>query len=147
MNNILYDSDIDGKNSSIFRDKIINHNQLYFITIDSNNNVFGHYHSGIIDKIDSSIYDSNIFIFTLNSNGRSGVKKFDYQYEKAYTHIYKNNNYYFCDIYGIYQIDTNSSYIYSSIEDRYSGIEKTTLTGNYNPNHFTTKRIIVIQMK
>lgn len=35
----------------------------------------------------------------------------------------------------------------SKIEDCYSGIEKTTLTGNYNPNHFTTKRIIVIQMK
>ena len=41
----------------------------------------------------------------------------------------------------------NNSWINSYIEDCYSGIEKTTLTGNYNPNSFTTKRIIVIQMK
>lgn len=125
----------------------MNHNQLYFIIIDSKNNVFGHYHSSVIDKIDSCIYDSNMFMFTLNSNGRCGIKKFDNKGgNKTYTYIYNNNNYDCCD-YVIHKIDTNDSYIYSSIENYFSGIEKTILTGNYNPDRFTTKRIIVIQMK
>ena len=123
----------------------MNHNQLYFIIIDSNDNVFGHYHSSIINKIDSYIHDSNIFIFTLNSNGRSEIKKFDSKYGDASTRIYNDNDYYRCCYgYDIRQIDTNNSGIYSSIEDYFSGIEDTTLTGNYS---FTTKRIIVIQMK
>ena len=124
----------------------MNHNQLYFIIIDSNDNVFGHYHSSIINKISSNIYDSNIFIFTLNNNGRSEIKKFDSKYGDAYTFIYNDNDYYGCGPYGydICQIDTNKSYIDSFIENCYSGIENTILTGNYS---FTTKRIIVIQMK
>ena len=143
---VLYDSDIDGKDSSIFIKKIINHKHLYFIIIDSNDNVFGHYHPSVINKI-SSIFDSNIFIFTLNSNGRCGIKKFNYKGgKKAYTYIYNDNDYYNCS-YVIGKIDTNSSRISSSIGDCFSGIEKTTLTGNYLPDNFTTKRIIVIQMK
>ena len=126
----------------------MNHNQLYFIIIDSKNNVFGHYHSSVIDKINNWIYDSNIFIFTLNSNGRCEIKKFNNKnVNNAYTCIYNDNNYYGCGYYGICQIDTNRSFISDYIEDYFSGIEKTILTGNYNPNCFTTKRIIVIQMK
>ena len=34
VNNVLYDSDIDGKDSSIFRNKIMNYNHWYFIIID-----------------------------------------------------------------------------------------------------------------
>ena len=146
MNTVLYDSDIDGKDSSIFRNKILNHNQLYFIIIDSNDNVFGHYHPGVIDKISSNIYDSNIFMFTLNSNGRCGIKKFNNKGgDDACTYICDSNDYYYCYDYVICKIDTNNSCIDSSIGDCYSGIEKTTLTGN--TDRFTTKRIIVIQMK
>ena len=72
--------------------------------------------------------------------------KFDYKYGNTYS--YNDNDYYNCyNDYDIYQIDTNNSYIQSWIADYYSGIEKTTLTGNYYPDCFTTKRIIVIQMK
>ena len=124
----------------------MNHNQLYFIVIDSKNNVFGHYHPSVIDKIDSYNYDSNIFIFTLNSNGRCGIKKFNNKNGKAFTRIYNDDDYYYyCYGYYIYQIDTNNSFIDYDIENYYSGIEKTTLTGN--TGYFTTKRIIVIQMK
>ena len=54
-----------------------------------------------------------MFIFTLNSNGRCGIKKFDYKGgNKAYTYIYNDNDYYYCCYgYAIYQIDTNSSFI------------------------------------
>ena len=150
---VLYDSDIDGKDSSIFRNKILNHNQLYFIAIDSNDNVFGHYHPGVIDKIGVN-FDKNIFIFTLNSNGRSGVKKFNRKAGNICTYICNSNNYYGCfDCgyncynYGIYQIDTNGSYIDSDIVDYFEGIKTTTLTGNCLPDCFTTKRVIIIEMK
>ena len=90
-----------------------------------------------------------MFIFTLNNNGRCEIKKFDNKNGDAHTCIWNNNDYYGCYPYGyyIYQIDTNNSYIFNSIGDYFSGIENTTLTGNYYPNYFTTKRIIVIQMK
>ena len=39
---MLYVSDIDGKEGKIVDNKIMNHNQLYFIIIDLNDNVFGH---------------------------------------------------------------------------------------------------------
>ena len=144
---VLYDSDIDGKDSSIFRNKILNHNQLYFIAIDSNDNVFGHYHPGVVDGIGSNIYDNNIFIFTLNSDGRSGVKKFNRKNGDICTYICNSNNYYGCGYcgYGIRQIDTNESFIGNVIVDYFEGIEETTLTGN--SDEFTTKRVIVIEMK
>ena len=113
---VLYDSDIDGKDSSIFRNKILNHNQLYFIAIDSNDNVFGHYHPGVIDKIGDRIYDNNIFIFTLNSNGRSGVKKFDSKTD-IYTQI---------DCYELYNCGSKSYNIY-----RVSRIDNLTLFSNF----------------
>ena len=144
---VLYDSDIDGKDSSIFREKIMNHNQLYFIAIDSNDNVLGHYHPGVIDKIGVN-FDKNIFIFTLNSNGRSGIKKFNRKAGNTFTYIYNDNNYYYCCSWGydIYQIDTNGSCIDSDyIVNCFDGIEKTTLTGN--SGSFTTKRVIIIEMK
>ena len=77
FNQVLYDSDKNDKTNEIFRNQIINHSHLYFIIIDSNNNVFGHYHNGIIDIVGMYIFDQNIFMFSLNSNGRIGIKKFE----------------------------------------------------------------------
>ena len=44
---VIFDSDRDGKLNTIFRKKIANHEHLYFIVIDSVNNVFGHYHNSL----------------------------------------------------------------------------------------------------
>ena len=136
----------------------MNHNHLYFIVIDSNDNVFGHYHPGVIDKIFyPQNYDSNIFVFTLNSNGRSGVRRFYRQYGGVYagTVIFDDNDYYKCHNdwykrhsgYSIRQIDTNSSCIGNNIVYCLEGIEYTTSTGNHYPDKFTTRRVIVIEMK
>ena len=73
---IIFDSNEDGKTNEIFKNKIINHSYLYFIIIDSDYNIFGHYHGGIINRINYEIYDSNIFMILLNSNGRNGNKEF-----------------------------------------------------------------------
>ena len=45
---VIYDSEIDGKGSKTFEDRIMNHEHLYFIIVDDNCNVFGHYHDGLI---------------------------------------------------------------------------------------------------
>ena len=141
---VLYDSDIDGKESSIFRKKIMKQSKLYFIVIDSNDNVFGHYHPGVIDTGDKQ--DENIFLFTLNSNGRCEVKKFDKKDRDTGTYIQGGNHYYSCSGYSTRQIDTDESFV-DDISDFFEGIEKTTLTGNYDTVFFTTRRLIVIQMK
>ena len=122
----------------------MNHNQLYFIIIDSNNNVFGHYHSSVIDKIGSDIYDSNIFIFTLNNNGRSEIKKFDNKNGNASTYIYNDYDYYACYGYYIYKIDTNNSCINSYIEDYFSGIENKTFLFQKIINLLSIKTIYYI---
>ena len=62
---------------------------------------------------------------------------------------FNDNDYYGCYDYGyvIYQIDTNGSGISNYIEKYFDGIETTTLTGNCYPDKFTTKRLIIIEMK
>ena len=157
---ILYDSEIDGKSSEIFRDQIINHSHLYFIIIDSNDNVFGHYHNNIIDRIADYINDPNIFMFTLYSNGRNGIKKYERK-RKLYTFIYEGNDseakFYCCgndennyDGYGIFKIEDidekHENYLccYSyenakfedengfiqNIQNNFKDIKPTDLTGN-----------------
>ena len=48
------------------------------IIIDSNDNVFGQYLTGVTG---ASGFSVGGFIFTLNSNGRCGIEKYDYDYE------------------------------------------------------------------
>ena len=98
-----------------------------------------------------------MFLFTLNSNGRSKVKKFDNIY-KCNTSIYEDKDFYSC-IYDsfvgslsycfqICQIGTKRSYIDGpKLVNGFKEIETTTLTGNCFPERFTTKRIIIVQMK
>ena len=72
---VLFDSDIDGKNSLILSSRIKNKSKLYFIVVDSNNNVFGRYHSNEIEKADQNYSGKPTFMFTLNSNGRCEVSR------------------------------------------------------------------------
>ena len=56
-------------------DKIMNQNHLYFIVINSDGNMFGHYHDNIINSyFDYKYnYDDNIFIITLHNNRGSEI--------------------------------------------------------------------------
>ena len=86
---VLYDSEIDGKDGQTFRDNILNHGYLYFIVIDSKNNVFGHYHPDVIERTNTYSYSEGIFLFTLNNNGRCGIRKFNKNKKfKVFTIIY-----------------------------------------------------------
>ena len=98
VNNVLYDSDIDGKDSQIFRNKILNHQHLYFIVIDNQNNVFGHYTNSNMNQTDKWITDNESFLFTLNNNGRCGIKKYNinpYHSQHA-TYIWSDSYFYSC---------------------------------------------------
>ena len=152
---ILYDSDRDGIEETTFGSKVLNQKQLYFIVIDSNNNVFGHYHPGIIDKVYAGYFennnDDNLFLFTLYSNGRSGIKKFNRGiFKHTRTHIDSLRSYYDCGFeypcFQIRKVGTNESEIFGyDIEHGFKGMKQTTFTGK--AGKFTTQRLVVIQMK
>ena len=79
MNIILYNiiSDIHNKESTIFKNKILHYQHLYFIIINSNTNVFIHFNEVNIDKIDNYTRDEQSFLFILNSNKRYRIKKYN----------------------------------------------------------------------
>ena len=102
---LLYDSDSDAKESSVFRNKVLNHSHLYFIVIDTCDNVFGHYHDSLIDKYGDGktvenvkkncVYDDEIFLFTLHNNTTHKKQKFERK-GKLSTLIYDNEFFYRC---------------------------------------------------
>ena len=160
FNKIIYDSEIDGKSNKVFKNKILNHSNLYFIIIDSNFNVFGHYHNGIINIIITHIYEPKIFIFSLKLDGKSEIKKYErkrnlytfiYDGKKSARQFYKcgndeNNN----DSYGIDKIEDNYGII-QNVQNNFKEMKSTDLTGNdcseQSGRRFNPKRLIVIEMK
>ena len=154
---VLYDSDVDGQSSQIFQDKIINHSHLYFIVIDSNINVFGHYLNKKIEQTDSDIYDFDIFIFTLYSNGRSDVEKFKSK-KMVCMHFYDNGFYYCGDItsdysgyYSVNGIGEIDCRVTEDISKFFDVNEPEIFTGacysfGYD-NFYKPERLVVIEMK
>ena len=161
VNNVLYDSEKDDKDGTIFANKILKHQHLYFIVIDSDDNVFGHYNEGTISKTGIYVRDEKSFMFTLNNNNRCGIKKFQLKSNEFEHSVYVCNNtgndysYYYCGngnsgycaIGSIGQ--TNGSGI-CDMSKSYEGINRTDLIGR-DPGtksiSFTTKRLIVLEMK
>ena len=152
---VLYDSDFDGKSSEIFKNKIINHSHLYFIVIDSDYNIFGHYHNKMIDKIGVDINDCDIFLFTLDSNGRSSTNNFKTK-KTVCTHIY-DNGFYYCGkvdydtgYYSVNDIDKANSRVHEDISHFFDVDDPVIFTGScYSfgyDNFYKPKRVIVIEM-
>ncbi len=144
---VLYDSEIDGKSSSIFRNKTMNHSHLYFIVIDSNDNVFGHYHDGIIDKM-IEIKDNKIFMFTLNSNGRCGIMKFNNKKpEYVCTRIWNDKYFYGCGYcgYGVCEIDRACGIVNPNISEWFDVNNPTIFTGLGIQDCYIPKRIDVLE--
>ncbi|BFU18090.1 predicted protein [Entamoeba histolytica] len=130
VGNILFDSDKDNEDG----------------------NRFGGYVNSKIDKVDEWIYDSNSFLFSLESKGRmKRMMKFDIK-DKRYAFILYNKSddglFMFgngADIYVYKENDKTQSYCYQHSFE-YKGISKA-LCGKQHPERFTPKRIIVIEMK
>ena len=133
FNEILYDSNTDGSDSFVFRSKILGHSKLYFIVIDNDNNVFGHYHPSVIDPSKQCNVDNDIFLFTLYSNERSKQKKFKNIMRGTYTCIYNDTKFFRCgnlydSCYCVSVMNKNYSWVGSHISCRFDGVDSSLLT-------------------
>ncbi|BFU22935.1 predicted protein [Entamoeba histolytica] len=158
VGNILFDSDIDdwNKNTSVFGERIMNKEHIIIIIEDEEENKFGGYVNSKIDKVDEWINDSQSFVFSLDSNGRmEGMKKFDIK-EPGHAFWLCNQSYdilfgfggdgkYLKDIV-VYKENTKTESYCNQRSFEYKGI-RNSLCGKEFPEHFTPKRIIVIEMK
>ncbi|BFU25321.1 predicted protein [Entamoeba histolytica] len=153
VGNILFDSDIDNwnRNTSVFDQRIINKEHIIIIIEDTEGNKFGGYVNSKIDEVGYYIYDSQSFVFSLESNGRiEGMKKFDIkQPEDAFCLYNQSHDFLFAfggnDICVYKEDNKTESYCYQDSFE-YEGITKA-LCGKQHPERFTPKRIIVIEMK
>ena len=59
---VMYDSYIDGEDVSDFNEAIKLNSDMFFIIIDSEDNVFGNYHSDSIDKPKYCSYAENAYL-------------------------------------------------------------------------------------
>ncbi|KAL7719960.1 TLDc domain-containing protein [Entamoeba marina] len=81
---IIYDSDINGDRSrENFLKAVLNKSNLYFITRDNKNNVFGGYLNVKAKEVDKYITDHDIFVFSLIRN----TKNFD--------HVFRLNSFHY----------------------------------------------------
>ena len=152
---VLYDSDVDGKSAEIFKKKIINHSHLYFVVIDSDENVFGHYLNVMVEETNLDIVDTDIFLFTLNSNGRNDVEKFESK-KVVYTHIYDDGFYYCGNIgydtgyYSVVDIGKANSRVHEDISHFFYIDNPEIFTGScYSfgyDNFYKPERVVVIEM-
>ncbi|KAL7716473.1 TLDc domain-containing protein [Entamoeba marina] len=74
--NVLFDSDVDGDGFGTLVKTVYNKTNLYFISIDDYDDVFGGYLPNVIDKIKSPIKDFNSFVFSLLKDGEVVLNKF-----------------------------------------------------------------------
>ena len=152
---ILYDSKRDGDSKPVFKDRIMNQSQLYFIVIDSSENVFGHYHPGIIS--DFVNYDRNIFMFLLKSNGRYEPVKYTMKFTKSLfeslnTRLFgPAKSYYECchenflGNFSCYEVSPSRGSTDITTDSIFSEMHIDEITGR--PFGFIPKRIFVFQMK
>ncbi|KAL7714064.1 TLDc domain-containing protein [Entamoeba marina] len=91
---VLFDSDNDGNGFDLFF-TVLNKKNLYFITFDNNNNVFGGYISTTIDHV-GFYEESTTFIYSLMKNGQYLPLKYNpisSQYNLFYIQCYYGDDY------------------------------------------------------
>ena len=149
---VLYDSDVDSKDIEIFHTMIMEHRHLYFIIIDSNYNIFGHYCSNGMERINYDIYDDDHFFFTLYSNERIGLMKYEHSIKKDNDNCMRlsEDYYYECGQkhnLRIHSFIPNASEM-KNINEIYDNIHSNEIIrSDISLIQFTTMRLVVIQMK
>ena len=150
---VVFDSDIHNweKNNSNFISLIWKKRNLLFLIETTDGIKFGGFVSVKINKIDKFIYGENVFAFTFNNNN---FRKFEVKPEKkeAPFYVYKDSSEWFFEI-GYYDIIMRKKNIRSSVyQDSKSSFDygwwdKAALIGKKGTMCFSTKRILVIQMR
>ncbi|BFU22429.1 predicted protein [Entamoeba histolytica] len=155
VGNILFDSSKDNwnKNTSVFDQRIMNKEHIIIIIEDTKGNKFGGYVNSKIIKY-GYIYDSQSFVFSLESNGRmEGFMKFDIiQPQNAFCLFNQSHDILFKFGFGYGDIlvykENNKTYSYCKQHSfKYKGIKNALCGNKWLTNYFTPKRIIVIEMK
>ncbi|KAL7718499.1 TLDc domain-containing protein [Entamoeba marina] len=167
--NIIFDSDIDGDGSgNVLFNKVFGRRNLYFLTFDDNDNIFGGFVREYIDKFNYYLYGDDAFVFSLIKNGhqnnaqyrigdeykndafilRSNVSKTDALYAFGYEiYVYSIGNpesEIFCEEFG----DEVSRYTKLAYGCRFDFNEKQSpIIASTNANPFAIQRIIIIQME
>ncbi|KAL7722955.1 TLDc domain-containing protein [Entamoeba marina] len=154
--NIIFDSDIDGDGwNNVLYNKVFKKSNLYFISFDGNNNVYGGYLDTKIDKSGDWIWitDKNAFIFSLIRNGKVNNKKYFMKQGKDQAIILWNNDpngylYQFGSDIGVYKMGSNYSCCTENNEycDYEYNNDNKPLTDITLPNKFVVQRIVVIKM-
>ncbi|KAL7718762.1 hypothetical protein QTN25_003719 [Entamoeba marina] len=157
--NIVFDSKVNGDGSKrVLHDKVYNKSNLYFISFDENNNVFGGFLNNKIDKsgykYDCCISDENAFVFSLIRNGIVNNKRYFLKNgeDKAFLLLPDSPSgwlYNFGKDVFVFKVGSNESCC--TDDDYYFSIysyknDKKLFTDITYPDEFAVRRIVVIEM-
>ena len=143
---VVFDSDVDSVDSFYY--KLENKNNLLFINIDTNNNIFGGFTNNAIVMNDDND-DYKCFLFTYNEHGLPDhFRIFPRQYGDGmycYNLVDKKET----KLYGFYSgfTITKDGSQCQCFSKQYKYLKATSLNGVSYPNYFTNSRVLVIQMK
>ncbi|KAL7720471.1 TLDc domain-containing protein [Entamoeba marina] len=152
--NVIFDSKIDGNGKGVLENKVMNKKNLYFISFDNHNNVFGGYVDTIINKT-GWIKDINAFVFSLIRKGKVKNKKYvlKQNFEEQYAFYLSPRTYEFCSYcfgkYGYMPIYVKNKGIVSSWFNSYSyeyNGEQYPLVDDHHRTTFKMERILVLEM-
>ncbi|KAL7723015.1 TLDc domain-containing protein [Entamoeba marina] len=149
---IIYDTDIDDGNSNeCLIEKVKGKKNLYFISSDTSNNIYGGFVGEIINGNDIWIQDKNSFVFSLTRNGLIVNKKYSIlnNYDDHYAFkLFSYQNVLYCFGGGsdicIGYLNSSSSFCYPYFYS-YDELERPLVDVRY-PDTFYIQRIIVVQM-
>ncbi|KAL7715659.1 TLDc domain-containing protein [Entamoeba marina] len=146
---IIFDSDLQGNGYKTLSQSVLNKKNLYFITIDDQNNVFGGFIQKPITEYDF-IQDKNAFVFSLLRNNEVKNSKFSLlplfesrAFLMFIDDYYDHALYQFgIDVY-VTEIGSKCSYCNHISFDYH--LEKDSLATEY-PQMVTVIRLIVVEM-
>ncbi|KAL7720458.1 hypothetical protein QTN25_002226 [Entamoeba marina] len=150
---IIFDSKIDGDGgNNVLHDKVINKKNLYFISFDNENNVFGGYLDTTIGTV-GNITDSNAFTFSLIRNGEFKNIKYEIKNDCRRHAFYLCFNsdclYNFGSGFGndisVCRIGNSNSHCFSTSYE-YNGEQHPFIDNTDSSNYFTVKRLLVMEM-
>ncbi|KAL7721843.1 TLDc domain-containing protein [Entamoeba marina] len=148
--NVVFDSDINGNGENVLLNLVFNKSNLYFISFDENNNVYGGYIGNEINRYNQDILDENAFVFSLIRNGKVNNRVYSIHEgeNRAFWLFSKNSEcwlYAFADFVvskiGVdlsFCVDDNFFYDYKN--------DITPLTYVTYPKKFIVERVIALQM-
>ncbi|KAL7714601.1 TLDc domain-containing protein [Entamoeba marina] len=145
---LLFDSDINGNGEGLLEKIVLHKNNLYFITIEDDDNVFGGYIFSKISHVNEKIYDPNSFVFSLLRKGI--IKNSKYHIKGRYVDrsfiLFDNNDmlYAFGNDIHISKLNTSLSYCKQRSYDYKKEINS--LVDLSYPHALKLQRLLILQM-